>query len=75
MNTNIPLSVWIIISLRGMLYISITFFTLFLQQILSGRLLLIVIDEKKSNLSYRFKLELITTYYLKSVILLLLLLL
>ena len=67
MNTNIPLSVWIIISLRGMLYISITFFTLLLQQILSGRLLLIAIDEKKSNLSYRFKLELITTYYLKSV--------
>ena len=56
MNTNSPLSVWIIISLRGMLYISITFFTLLLQQILSGRLLLIVIDEKKSNLSYRFKL-------------------
>ena len=33
----------------------------FLQQILSGRLLLDVMDGQKSNLSCRFKLEPITT--------------
>ena len=36
----------------------------FLQQILNGRLLLVVIiEEKKSNFSVRFKFELITTNY------------
>ena len=36
----------------------------FLQQILNGRLLLIVIiEETKSNFSVRFKFELITTNY------------
>ena len=39
-------------------------FTIFLQQILSSGLLLVVISGQKSNLSNRFKLELITTYYL-----------
>ena len=39
-------------------------FTIFLQQILSSRLLLVVISGQKSNLSNRFKLELITTYHL-----------
>ena len=37
-------------------------FTIFLQQILSGRLLLVVIGGQKSNLSCGFKLESITTY-------------
>ena len=36
--------------------------TIFSQQILSSRLLLFVIDGQKNNLTYRFKLELITTY-------------
>ena len=38
--------------------------TTFLQQILSSGLLLVVISGQKSNLSNRFKLELITTYHL-----------
>ena len=38
------------------------FFTILLQQILSGRLLLVVIGGQKSNSSCGFKLELITTY-------------
>ena len=38
--------------------------TIFSQQILSGRLLLIVMDRRRSNLSCKFKLELIITYYL-----------
>ena len=36
--------------------------TIFSQQILSSGLLLVVIDGQKNNLTYRFKLELITTY-------------
>ena len=46
-------------------------FTIFLQQILSGKFLLVVIGEKKkkkSNLSFGFKLEPITTYHLWFVI-------
>ena len=39
-------------------------FTIFLQQILSGRLLLVVIVMAKSNLSVRFKFEPITTNHL-----------
>ena len=39
-------------------------FITFLQQILSGRLLLVVIVGQKSNLSVSFKFELITTNYL-----------
>ena len=39
-------------------------FTKFSQLILSGGLLLVVMDEQKNNLSCRFKLELITTYHL-----------
>ena len=39
-------------------------FTIFSQQILSGRLLLFVISGQKSNLSCEFKLKLITTYHL-----------
>ena len=38
--------------------------TIFLQQILSDRLLLVVIIEEKNNLSVRFKFELITTNHL-----------
>ena len=38
--------------------------TIFSQQILSGRLLLIVMDRRRSNLSCKFKLELIITYNL-----------
>ena len=38
--------------------------TIFSQQILSGGLLLVIMDEQKSNLSCRFKLEPITTYHL-----------
>ena len=40
--------------------------TIFLQQILSDRLLLVVMGEqqKKKILNYRFKLKLITTYHL-----------
>ena len=34
------------------------------QQILSDKLLLVIMGEQKINLSYRFKLEPITTYYL-----------
>ena len=34
------------------------------QQILSDKLLLVVMDEQKINLSCEFKLEPITTYYL-----------
>ena len=40
-------------------------FTIFLQQILSDRLLLVIMDEQKSDLSCGFKLKLITTYHLK----------
>ena len=36
-------------------------YTIFSQQILSDRLLLVVIGGQKSNLSYRFKLEPIIT--------------
>ena len=36
-------------------------FTTLSQQILSGKLLLAVIDDQKSNFSSRFKLELVTT--------------
>ena len=36
--------------------------TIFSQQILSSGLLLVVINGQKNNLTYRFKLELITTY-------------
>ena len=36
--------------------------TIFSQQIVSGRLLLVVISEQKGNLSYEFKLKAITTY-------------
>ena len=39
-------------------------FIILSQQILSGSLLLVVMGEQKRNLSCRFKLELITTYYL-----------
>ena len=38
--------------------------TTFSQQILSGGLLLVIMSGQKSNLSYRFKLELITTYHI-----------
>ena len=34
------------------------------QQILSDKLLLVIMGEQKINLSYRFKLKPITTYYL-----------
>ena len=34
------------------------------QQILSDKLLLVIMGEQKINLSYRFKLEPITTYFL-----------
>ena len=37
-------------------------FTTFSQQIISGKLLLVVMSEQKSNLSCGFKLEPITTY-------------
>ena len=40
----------------------------FLQQILSVVLLLVVMGEQKSNLSCRFKLELITTYHWQFVV-------
>ena len=36
----------------------------FSQQILSSKLLLVVINELKSNLSYKFKSKLVTTYHL-----------
>ena len=39
-------------------------FTIFSQQILNGRLLLIAISGKKSNVNFGFKLELIITYHL-----------
>ena len=39
-------------------------FIILSQQILSGRLLLVVMNGQKSNLSYGFKLELIKTYHL-----------
>ena len=39
-------------------------FTTFSQQILSGKLLLVVIGGQKSNVSYRFKLKSITTHHL-----------
>ena len=39
-------------------------FIIFSQQILSGGLLLVIMNEQKSNLSCKFKLEPITTYYL-----------
>ena len=39
-----------------------TLSTIFSQQILSSGLLLVVMEEQISNLSYRFKLEPITTY-------------
>ena len=42
--------------------------TIFLQQILSSRLLLAIIGEQKSNFSCEFKLELITTYHLRFVV-------
>ena len=38
--------------------------TIFLQQIFSDKLLLVVIVEAKNNLSVSFKFELITTNYL-----------
>ena len=38
--------------------------TIFSQQILSGGLLLVIMDEQKSNLNCKFKLEPITTYHL-----------
>ena len=43
-------------------------YTIFSQQILSDRLLLVVIGGQKSNLSYRFKLEPITTYHLRFIL-------
>ena len=43
-------------------------FITFSQQILYGRLLLVVTSGKKSNLSCKFKLEPITTYYLEFVV-------
>ena len=39
-------------------------FTTFSQQILSGKLLLVVIGGQKSNVSYGFKLKPITTHHL-----------
>jgi len=39
-------------------------FIIFSQQILCGKCLFVVTSGKKSNLSIRFKLELITIYYL-----------
>ena len=39
-------------------------FIIFLQQILSGRLLFTVFDILKSNFSNKFKLKLITIYYI-----------
>ena len=39
-------------------------FTTLSEQMLSDRLLLIVIDRQRNNLSYGFKLELIITYHL-----------
>ena len=39
-------------------------FTTFSQQILSGGLLLVAMGRQKNNLSYRFKLKPVTTYYL-----------
>ena len=39
-------------------------FTTFSQQIVSGRLLLVVMSGQKNNLSYGFKLEPITTYHM-----------
>ena len=38
--------------------------TTFSQQIISDGLLLVVMGRQKSNLSYKFKLEQITTYHL-----------
>ena len=38
--------------------------TIFSQQIISGKLLLVVIDGQKSNLCCEFKFELITTYHM-----------
>ena len=61
-----------------LLYIIIFFFfffllknamsTIFSQQILSNKLLLIVTNWYKSNLSYEFKLEQITTFHLEFVV-------
>ena len=42
-------------------------FIIFLQQVLSGRLLFAVFGRLKSNLSNKFKLKLITIYYLQFV--------
>ena len=39
-------------------------FTIFSQQIINGRLLLVVISGQKSTLSCEFKLELITIYHM-----------
>ena len=43
-------------------------FTTFSQQIVSDRLLLVVINEQKSNLSCGFKLKPITTYRMRFVV-------
>ena len=40
-------------------------FIIFLQQILSNKLLLAITDGKNTNFSSEFKLELITTFHLK----------
>ena len=41
---------------------------IFSQQILSGMLLLVIINEQKSTLNDRFKLELITTYHIRFIV-------
>ena len=41
-----------------------TIVTIFLQQILSNKLLLTIMNGQKNNLSFRFKLELIIIYHL-----------
>ena len=43
-------------------------FITFSQQILSGKLLLTIIDRQKNNFSGGFKLELVTTYPIEFVI-------
>ena len=51
-----------------MLWIWHFFSTIFSQQMLSDRLLLVIIDRQKSNFSNKFKLKLIITYHLRFVV-------
>ena len=48
--------------------ISTKTFTTLSQQILSGRLLLVIMSRQKSNLNCKFTLEPITTYHIKALI-------